>query len=161
MQTEKYPFVKVDEFHYYEFDSKGPKGVVRKIVLYINTNFQEKPIFNLAFGDRNPLTGELDDSVVTNNNDRKKILSTVAATVLQFIKERPHGVVFAEGATPARNRLYRMGIGSIWSEIKKEMDLYGRVNKRWYKFTTDKNFDAFLLAHKSLKYNPNDKKIIK
>src|SRR5688572_31600082 len=98
MQLNNYPFVKVEEVHYYEFNSKGPKGVVKKIVLYDNRNFQANPIFNLVFGDWDPVTRQPNENVVTNNNDRKKVLSTVAATVLHFLTDRPSGVIVAKGS---------------------------------------------------------------
>ena len=159
MQLDKYPFVKTEENHRYEFNSKGPKGVVRKIVLYDNTNFQGIAIFNLAFGDYDPVI-DLNDRIVTNNNDRKKILSTVAATVLEFINDRPKSAIYAVGSTPSRNRLYQMGINLIWDEIKAEMDLFGSLNQSWEFFSKGINYEAFMIAHKSLKFNPNNKKVL-
>lgn len=160
MQLNKYPFVKTEENHRYEFNSKGPKGIVRKIVIYDTTNFEVIPIFNLVFGDWDPLTGRPDDTVVTNNNDRKKVLSTVAATVLEFMRERPNAAIYAKGSTLSRTRLYRMGIALIWDEIKEEMDLFGRLNGRWYDFTKCIDYDAFIIAHKRLNFNPNYKNLL-
>lgn len=157
MYLDKYPFVKIQEYHRYEFNSKGPKGTNRKIVEYDSIYLQPFPIFNLCFGDLNALTDELDDIIVTNNNDRKKILSTVAATVLELIRERPDAIIRAKGSTPAGTRLYQMGIGLIWDEIKEEMDLFGQIKGRWHKFTKGINYDALTLAPKSLNFNPNNK----
>jgi hypothetical protein len=80
--------------------------------------------------------------------------------VLHFLLDRPNGVIVAKGSTPARNRLYRMGIGLILDQINESMDLYGYSNGRWIPFTKSLDFDAFLLAHKYLNFNPNDQKII-
>lgn len=156
MRSEKYHFIKTEESHLYEFRSKGPNGVVPKIVLYDNRYFQPIPIFNLAFGDYNPVTGGINDTAVSNNNDRQKILATVGATVLSFMEDRPNVVLYAEGSSAARNRLYRMGIRLIWEEIEKRMDLFGRINKQWYPFEGTSNFDAFVLSSKTLNFNPND-----
>ena len=54
------PFLKV-----YEFTSEGTKGSIRKIVQFTDTGTEN--VYNLAFGDRNPLTGEIDDRMVTDN----------------------------------------------------------------------------------------------
>lgn len=152
---DKYSFVKFKEAHRYEFSSKGPKGIIRKIVEYDSMKFQPFLIFNLSFGDWDAHTGESNDTVVSNNKDRKKILSTVAATVLEFIRDRPKAVVHAKGSTPSRTRLYQMGLCLILSEIKYELDVFGRKNGVWYKFKKGINYDAFMVAHKSVKFNPN------
>jgi len=61
----------------FEFDSIGPKGRIRKIVIY--TRYEFGNYFSPGFGDKNPDTGEFDDLVVTNNGDSAKILATVAS----------------------------------------------------------------------------------
>lgn len=43
--------------------------------------FYETNLYNLAFGDKNPLTGEIDDKIVTDNGDSEKVLATVVAAV--------------------------------------------------------------------------------
>lgn len=159
MKFDKYFFVKTIERHRYDFNSEGPKGIIRKIVLYDNMEFQPFAIFTLGFGDWEEPTGDINDTVVTNNNDRRKVLTTVAATVLQFMRDRPNTGVFAQGSTPARNRLYQMGIGLVWDEIKFEMDLFGKLGDLWFKFEKGINYEAFTIAPKSMNFDPNYKKL--
>ena len=39
----------------------------------------QKKYFNVGFGDKNSITNDMDDLVVTNNNDSQKVLTAVAA----------------------------------------------------------------------------------
>ncbi len=49
------------------------------------TKAQENPtIYNLAFGDVDPHTGIVSDIVITDNQDRDKVLATVANTIHAF-----------------------------------------------------------------------------
>src|SRR5688572_18026618 len=52
-----------------------------------------------------------------NNQDRDKILATVAAMVLEFTEHFPEVWVYAQGSTLARTRLYQMGIAAHWDDI--------------------------------------------
>ena len=62
----------------FEFLSTGPKGEIKKIVQFSET--QAKQIFNLSFGNINE-DGTIDDTTANDNKDRDKILATVAAVV--------------------------------------------------------------------------------
>ena len=84
MNLKKYQYSVSDTFLDFEFDSEGPKGKVRKIIRYYPQNANGITYFNVGFGDLNPKTGKIDDLAITNNQDREKILATVAATVLEF-----------------------------------------------------------------------------
>jgi hypothetical protein len=64
------------------------------------------------FGDLDEETGEISDAIVTNNEDTRKVLATVAATATDFTNKFPDMWVFAKGTTHSRNRLYRRGITS-------------------------------------------------
>lgn len=63
-------------------------------------------------GDIDTGSGEIDDLSVSNNQDTKKVLATVAKTVVDFIEQHPKAIVM-EGSTPARTRPYQMGIRSF------------------------------------------------
>lgn len=68
--------------------------------------------FNLGFGDLNQKTGKVDDLAVTNNLDREKILATIAATVLECTRHFPDIMIYAQGSTRVRTRLYQIGISA-------------------------------------------------
>jgi hypothetical protein len=83
-----------------------------------------------------------------NNDDLDKVLATVASTVIDFIKYHPHAIIFAEGVTPAKTRLYQMGINSNWQEISQSFDILGNFKGSWELFEQSKNYQAFALKAK-------------
>ena len=101
-----------------EFVSEGPKGQIPKLIKYSETNL--KGLFNLAFGDKDQNTGEINDNVISNNNDSEKVLATVVATLYAFTDRHPDEYIMAIGSTKSRTRLYRMGITKYLDEIKKD-----------------------------------------
>lgn len=145
----KYKYSTSDTFLDFLFESKGPKGCVKKVVSYTLQNDNGIPYFNLGFGDLNPLTGKVDDLAITNNEDREKVLATIAATVIEFTRHFPHALVYASGSTPARTRLYQMGIASNWDEIDSILYVYGyEENTGWQLFQKNIRYQAFLVRCK-------------
>src|SRR5436189_1648742 len=112
----------------FEFESVGPKGTIRKVVRYSPQNAVGTTYFNLGFGDWDEETKKIDDTVVSHNLDRDKILATVAATVLRLTEYYPDIPVYAQGTNPARTRLYQMGIAANWQAIETNLDVYGFYN---------------------------------
>lgn len=104
-------------------------------------------IYNLGFGDVE-MTGEVNDMVVTDNNDRKKVLATVALAVGKFFEQYPTCYVYAVGSNKARTRLYRMGISNSLGIIVNDFEVFGFVEKRWEVFRKDTNYEAFLIKRK-------------
>ena len=90
----------------------------------------------------------LNDAIRSNNGDRGKILNTVASTIIDFIDRHPHAEVFAEGSTPARTRLYQMGISNNLEEISKDFDIHGYIGGEWTPFRRGVNYEAFLVKRK-------------
>ena len=129
----------------FEFISIGPKGAIKKRVQYKKISDNED-IYNLAFGDVNAETDDIDDKIVSNNNDMEKVLATVAATVFAFIDAYPEAIVYAKGSNLARNRLYRMGIANNLEEINNRFIVLGLLeDKRWVVFEKNTNYQAFLI----------------
>ena len=117
MNIAKYKYSVSDTYLDFEFDSDGPKGIIRKVVRYSYQVANGVSYYNLGFGDLDSSTGRINDLVVTNNKDREKVLATVAGTVLDFTKQFPDAIVYAKGSTLARTRLYQIGIAANWDEI--------------------------------------------
>ena len=99
----------------FEFTSVGPKGKVSKVVIY--SKLPIRNLYNLGFGDRDVETGAINDLVVTDNKDSKKVLATVAFTAYAFINKYPKALIILRGSTKARTRLYQMGISNNLEEI--------------------------------------------
>lgn len=148
MNLEQYPIRTNASYLDFEFDSEGPNGTIRKVVRFSPQNSNKITYFNLGFGDLDLKTGAINDLSKSNNNDREKILATVAATVLVFTKHFPDVMVYAQGSTPARTRLYQMGIAANWVEIGNLLQVYGFTQGKWFEFQSDTNYDAFLVIRK-------------
>jgi len=72
MKYEKYYIEASSSFLKYEFISNGPNGNVRKQVVFKQT--ENELVFNVGFGDVDDRTGDINDIVITNNNDYQAFL---------------------------------------------------------------------------------------
>ena len=108
-----------------------------------------KDVYNLSFGDKDPTTGNIDDTVISNNGDSEKVLATVAATVYAFTDKYPNAWIYATGSTKSRTRLYRMGITKFLSEVTEDFDFLGERNDAWEIFGKDIEYEGFLVKRKS------------
>src|SRR5690606_4928818 len=148
MNLEHYQF-KTNHSHLdFEFESVGPKGKIKKIVRFSPQNANGITYFNLAFGDLHTETGIISDFSKSNNGDREKTLTTIARIVLVFTEHFPDVMVYAQGSTPARTRLYQMGICGKIDEIQEILHVYGYTNGKWQLFETKVNYEAFLVSRK-------------
>jgi len=136
MNLDQYAFF-TNNYQIYEFYSEGPKGQIKKSVVY--GKIQEAP----AFGDLDPITGAFSDTVITDNKDREIVLATVANTIQSFCDHYGNHYIYAEGSTPARTRLYQMSISRLWTEISIDFELYGVLNHEVYNFQKNVNYDGF------------------
>lgn len=125
----------------YEFTSVGPKGLIRKTILFTLVGYN---YYNLSFGEIDKETGKISDNVNSGNNDHEMILTTVAAVVQSFTAQHPEAFIYAEGRTPARTRLYRICITKYWNDISNQFDIFGLQNGRWQEFTQNHSYNAFL-----------------
>lgn len=145
MQLPRYTYKTTTAFLDYEFISEGPKGSIKKIIRFTQIG---NVVFNLGFGDLDEETGEISDTIVTNNNDSRIVLVTVAATVHDFTVNYPNALVIAKGSTHSRTRLYRMGITNYWEEISIDFEVYGLKDGDWELFAERRDYEAFLIHRK-------------
>jgi hypothetical protein len=128
MKIDKYALRSEGSFTIFEFVSVGPKGFVQKLVHFQKAD--EPGLYNLAFGDKNHETGELDDLVKTNNGDSEKVLATVVAALYAFFSKHPDALVYATGSTISRTRLF------------------GEVGDEFHVFEIGKDYTGFLVQRK-------------
>ncbi len=148
MNLERYNYF-TNDYRAYEFFSEGPKGSIRKLVVFTKIIDADPPIYNLAFGDAHPVTGNLDDEIISNNEDRDIILATVANTIAAFCDHYGNHYIYAEGSTASRTRLYQMGIAGLWDEINIDFEVYGLKDNNWHPFIPYTiNYEAFLVKRK-------------
>lgn len=146
MKIEKYQLKSESTLTTFEFISEGPKGLIRKRIEFQITT--DPRLFNLAFGDKNPVTGEIDDKIVSNNADSEKVLATVVGAVYAFSDKYQNTFIYAKGSTKARTRLYRMGISKYYEELIRDFYLYGQVGDDFYPFQIGMECDGFLTQRK-------------
>lgn len=146
MQIDKYPVIAGETSMVFEFVSVGERGNIPKLVIYSETHLHN--FYNLGFGDKDRITGQIDDVVITNNGDSEKVLATVAFTLYTFTEKFPEAMIFATGSSKARTRLYRMGISNNLEEIKKDFEVFGLIDNTWRLFQKQTEFEAFLVKRK-------------
>jgi hypothetical protein len=146
MKVEKYHLKSDNTFTYFEFISVGSKGAIRKIIEFQATSIPN--LYNLAFGDKDAVTGELDDLAISNNGDTQKVLGTVVAALYTFLDRNPEAIVYATGSTPTRTRLYRMGITKFYDEMQNDFYLHGRIGDKLYIFEAGIQYEGFIAQRK-------------
>lgn len=120
--------------------------ISRKLIEFQETTNPD--VFNLAFGDFNPETQEIDDLSVSDNGDTEKVLATVIKAVYTFFYKYPDVFVYATGSTKARTRLYRMGITRFYDDMNKDFYLYGQIGDDFVEFKAGTEYDGFLTQRK-------------
>lgn len=152
MNTEKYTIVSDTSHIAYEFLSEGPKGTIRKFIFYEKIG---DDIYNLSFGDWAKGVPKGDDRVRSNNNDRNKVLLTVASTVFDFLAYYPDAIIIVKGSTASRTRLYQMGITANLDPIRGSFTILGLIDGNWQSFEKGRNYSSFSLAKKALNLGSN------
>jgi hypothetical protein len=104
MKLPHYELVAEKSLQVYEFVSDGPKGQIPKLIKFSETAL--KGYYNLAFGDKDLGTGDIDDTAVSNNGDSEQVLATVVSAVYMFTENKKEAWVYATGSTKSRTRLY-------------------------------------------------------
>jgi hypothetical protein len=128
MNTEGYDYQKQANNLIYVFYSIGTVGIIPKVVVYEKIEGQ---LFNLAFGDYNIKTGELDDEAVSNNGDMIKVLATVIQTIRDFFNLYPNATVMIRGSTTLRTKLYTKIIRDNIALIEQEYSIKALKKGRW------------------------------
>jgi hypothetical protein len=146
LNLDRYPYSTNSSCLDYEFESVGPKGVIKKVARFIQIGIN---IYNFGFGDLEEKTGEINDTVVSNNDDGDKILATVAGIIYDFTGVYLKAAVFIQGTTKARTRRYQMGINKYWEQISPALEVFGLKNEKWELFQKGENYDAFLGRRKA------------
>jgi hypothetical protein len=132
----------------FEFISQGPKGDIPKIIVF--SKISDNGLYNLAFGDLDTKTGNVNDRVVSNNGDSEKVLATVVQALYIFFNSYPTCIVVAKGSTKSRTRLYRMGISKFRGLVNNVLFIMGRETEvsDWEEFQLNKEYISFAVQIK-------------
>ena len=147
MELPKYDILAEDDLYTFRFISEGKNGKIQKKIQYQKTSADG--VFNLALGDEDPITGKIDDKIVTNNGDTEKILATVVATIYLFTDKNPSVYIYAEGSTHSRNRLYRRAITKYLEQALKDFIIFGLLPEQGLEpFNPTTDYIGFLVQRK-------------
>ena len=143
MNLDSYPLTTDIHHEAFEFFSEGPKGRIKKVVLFqkIGVDF-----YNLAFGDWDQENKKINDKARSNNADREMVLSTIAVTIMDFMIQHPEAMVFCKGSTTARTRMYQMALFANWKAVKKQFRIDGFSEGEWRIVKPDSNYEAFVIS---------------
>jgi hypothetical protein len=144
-------FVIYSDYNVFDFISEGCNGKIPKRVEFMPTPWPD--VYNLSFGDIKE-DGDVDDSKISNNGDRNKILATIAKVVQLYTNKYPDRWIYFEGSTEQRTRLYRMAISIYLEELSVLFEFYAMVNGQegFVLFYKGLNVRAFLIKRKSIKF---------
>jgi hypothetical protein len=127
----------------YVFESIGKNGTIIKVVQLVE---MQDNVYNLGFGDFNPITGQVNDDVKSDNGDMVKVLSTVLNIANQFLAENnPMTYVHFKGSDIIRNRLYQIAINQYYDEFSDVFEIYGLNDRIPELFKKNKFYEAFLI----------------
>ncbi len=143
---DRYSYSSSSTFLDYEFESVGVKGIIKKIARFseIGSN-----VYNFGFGDLNENTGEITDTIVSNNGDDEKILLTVAHIIYLFTSIYHKAAVVIQGTSASRTRRYQIGINKYWEQIEPIFEVFGLKENKWEPFRKGTNYKAFLGRRKA------------
>ncbi len=133
-----------EDFSVFEFVSTGPKGPIRKQVVFLA--FGDPLFVNLAFGDIVAEGAPPDDKAVSGNGDRDKVLATVAEIVRLYTTAFPDRWVFFRGSTEARTRLYRIAIDLNYHDLFVQFEIlraFTDAGNQVEPFQKGRPYDAF------------------
>lgn len=123
MKEGKYVLRVNPDFCIYEFQSRGRRGQVTKIVTF--TKVDGEGYYNMGFGDKDEITGEVNNAVTTNNGDMKKILGTLIQIIYFFTQKYPEAWIYIKGSNTVRTRLYRIVISKNIADLKNDFFVLG------------------------------------
>ena len=150
MKLDRYELTAGNNLTTFEFLSEGRNGKILKVIQFQPMNLEN--LYNLAFGDKNIATGELDDRIVSDNGDTEKVLATVVAAVYAFAGYYPNAWVYATGSNLARTRLYRMGINRYFETVATDFEVMGEHQSEWEWYEKGKDYQAFAVHRKTNKF---------
>lgn len=109
MKLSRYPAYKDNENSFW-FISNGKAGNIAKAVFF--QELPEENRFNLAMGDYQKVTDEINFKELTNNGDARKVFVTIAHIVEYYTSKHPEREIFLAGNTNDKKRAY--SIMGVW-----------------------------------------------
>lgn len=124
------------------FISTGINDIIKAVEYQYIGPFQDNHLYNLAFGDYDFKTGQLNDLVETNNGDHYAVFNTVLSTIATFFKNNPNSILMVQGSDTKQEYIDKC------KEIckKKCADTCRNTERRinTYRYYVNKNYDDLI-----------------
>jgi hypothetical protein len=125
------------------FESTGLKGRIVKVVVFMR---MEGNRWNVGFGDLRK--GRIDDTSFTNNNDVRKVLSTVAQAIYRFSEAHPEHIITIVPRDQRRKYFYNAIFQRHFSDASEVFDIFGILAEDRENYLPEKTYDSFELVRK-------------
>ncbi len=125
------------------FESSGIKGRIVKVVVFKRI---EGNRWNVGFGDIRE--GIIDDTSFTNNNDARKVLSTVVQAIYQFSEAHPEKIITIVPRDERRRHFYNAIFQRHFSRASEIFDIFGILEEGRENYLPEKTYDSFELIRK-------------
>lgn len=96
-----YPIAEVDDEpgkQKFFFQSTGKTPIVKAVEYTRIQDHGLGGLYNLGFGDYDRASGTIVDDANSNNDDMRKVFSTVLDTILEFFKDHPFDTIVVQGS---------------------------------------------------------------
>jgi hypothetical protein len=144
MNKESYTLFSPEENIYY-FESKGANGLIIKAVFF---NEYEPNVYNMALMDYDISLDQYSDMSSSNNGDMSKVLTTVAEIVHDYLQHNPINIVYFEGNTALKNKLYNRIIKNNYEFFANFYEIRGKKGDSQEFYSIDCQYDGFYIYKK-------------
>jgi methyltransferase-like protein len=120
------------------------KGKILKVIIF---TLEEDGKWNLGFGDWE--NNNVDDKVMTNNQDVVKVIGTVAKVTYEFFDNYPNAIVVIKPVDEKRKKLYNIVFQRHYDAIKEDFHILTLKDDRIEVYSPAQSYDSFELFLKS------------
>lgn len=122
----------------YLFESAGKKNITKIVEFSLIATINGRKIFNMGFGDYDFKNDTIIDDVNSNNNDMRKVFSTVLSTIPKLFERYNNASIVVQGSdsSTAFESQCRLTCSKKCSDICKNLNKRIKV----YRYYVNKNF---------------------
>ena len=146
MLKESYTYLVSPDKTIYLFQSEGKNGKITKVIAFTLVG---RNLWNVGFGDLNE--EQIDDSVVSNNHDIVKLISTVAKAIYEFSDKFPSRRIQIKPVDEKRKRLYNHVFRRNYEAINAIFQIKGINQMKKENYSPENFYDNFELKRKFVK----------
>jgi hypothetical protein len=144
MVKDIYPYFQLTDNLFYGFFSEGVKGKILKVIIF---TLEENGKWNLGFGDWE--NNDIDDKVMTNNQDVVRVIGTVAKITYEFFDNYPDAILIIEPVDEKRKKIYNIVFQRHYNTIKNDFHVVAYIGSEAEIYAPHKMCDIFELSLKS------------